>query len=118
VHAASGDSDPLCQSPFERCLTILVCELDVPQPTGMLIGKRGQAVTDLIEIARRQKPVRVEHLRVRNRSTHVITHQALIEPVVLASRVVQDPIVERRSLVPEACHLLSRPPASSVVQLA
>src|SRR6185503_20889853 len=111
VHTATGGSDPLGQSPLERCLTILVSELDVPQPTGMLVGQGRQSVTDLLEIARRQQPFRMEHLRVRNRSAHVITHQALIETVVLASRVAQHPIVERRSLIPEACHLTNRPRA-------
>ncbi len=116
MHTAPGCSDSLGQPPLERCLTILVSELDVPQPTGMLIGKRGQSITDFLEIARRQELLRMEHLRVRNRSSYVVTHQALIEPVVLASRVAQDPIVEWRSLIPQACHLFNRPTAKSAAR--
>src|SRR3569833_205410 len=54
VHAPSGSSDPLGQSPFERGLAILVGELDMPQPPRVLISEHGQSVTDLLETANRQ----------------------------------------------------------------
>jgi len=70
----------------------------------VFIVKRREARTYLFQIVSRQQSLLLKHLRVRDRGTHVVAHQALIEGVVLTGRVAQHAFIERCALVPKACH--------------
>ena len=104
VDAAAGLADALGEAPLERRVTVLVGELDVPGAARMLLGERAERRRQLREVGVREQPLRVEHLRVRERGAHVVGHEALIEGEVLAGRVAQHALIERCALVPQATH--------------
>ena len=92
------------EPPLERGVAILVGELDVPVPAGVLVGERAEAGADGLEVARAEQALRMQHLGMRDRGAHVVRHEALIERVVLARGELEHARIERRALVPQPRH--------------
>src|SRR4051812_23273465 len=104
VYASAGSADPLGQAFFQRSLTILVFQADVPLAPGMLLAERSQPGSNLTQVLRRQQLLTVEHLHVGKGGSNVVADEPLIERIVLASRVPQHTAVERSTLVPQTAH--------------
>ena len=99
-----GFADALGQAVFERCLAVLVLERDAPFAARVLVADRLSPRECASRSVRGQQLRAVQHLRVRDRGAHVIEHQALVERMVLAGRVLQHALIERRALVPQPAH--------------
>ena len=63
-----------------------------------------QRLANRLEIRRRQQILLTEHLRVRDRGADVVGDQAIVQRVIIARGVFQNPRVERSTLVPEPRH--------------
>src|SRR5262245_13271486 len=70
-----------------------------------------QGSADQIEICSRQQSSALQHFCVCDRGEDVVLHEALIQRMIFARGVREHPLIEWRSLVPEACHLA--PPCCS-----
>jgi hypothetical protein len=61
-----------------------------------------QAVANQLEILGRQQLAMMEHLGVSNGGAHVVGHEAVVERVIFARRVLEHTLIERLALVPQA----------------
>ena len=109
MHASAGRADARREALLERGLAVLVGELDLPLARAR--ARRASAVSpsrmaSQIRV-RRAASAALQHLGVRDRGAHVVVHEALVERVVLAGRVREHTLVERRALVPEPAHVAS-----------
>ena len=69
-------------------------------PRCVLRGERRERLVYGGEIVRGKQLLRVQHLGMRDRGTHVVRHEPLIECMVLACGVLEHPRIEWRTLVP------------------
>src|SRR5690348_6293015 len=106
MHAPAGRADARGQALLERGLAVFVGELDGPDAGGVFLAEPREPVADQHEIGGVEQLRRVQHLGVRDRGTHVVFHEPLVERVVVARGVPQHPLVEIDSLVPEPAHYL------------
>ncbi len=105
VDASARRADPLRKALLESRLTVLVHQLDAPLAALVLLADRREPIADRGQVRIRQKFLGIEHLGVRDRRSHVIADQSLVERVVFASRVLKYAVIEGRTLVPQASHI-------------
>ena len=113
VHPPAGLANSRGKALLERGLPVFVGELDVPLAARVGCAEGEQAAFDRAVIGVGQELLCAQHRGMRDRRRDVVAHEPLIERVVLARRVGEDARVERRALVPEACH--APPPCCSAV---
>ena len=104
VQSRAGLADPPREQCFERGLAILQLERNRPLATGMAIRNVLQSVANHDEVGLREQAALVQHFGVRDRSAHVVGHEAVVERVVFAGREAQHALIQWRALVPESCH--------------
>ena len=113
MHAPARCPDERGQPALERGLAVLVLQCDPPLALGVGGGERLEPLLDGLAVGVGEQPLRVQHLRVRDRGAGVVGDQTLVERVVLARREREHALIERRALVPEAAHGCALPAASS-----
>jgi len=104
VQAGPGVADLAREQRLERGLAVLEIERHRPFATGVGLPDLAESRPHRLEIGAAQQAAVVQHLGVGDGGLHVVGDQAVVEGVVLAGRVAQHALVERRTLVPESRH--------------
>ncbi len=117
MQAAAGLADVRRQARLERRVHVFVVERDLP-----LAGIEGglefvEPVADRVTVGGVDQARFREHLDMCDRTSYVVGNEPRIEPVILARRIPQYALVERQTLVPQACHV-APPPCSAGVSAA
>ena len=113
VQASAGRADSRRQQILDGRLAILLFERDAPFAARMLLADRLERLADRREIRGRQQPLLPQHLGVRDGGLNVVAHQAVVEQMILAGRVREHALIERRPLVPQSRHGCAAPSCSA-----
>ena len=104
MQPAAGSAQACGEQILDGGLTILLLERNAPLALCVLLADGRQRRTYRLKIRRRQQFLFAKHFRMCNRGADVVGHQAIVQGMVFARRIIKHARIERSSLVPEASH--------------
>ena len=104
MQTAAGGADARGQHIFDGGLTVFLVERDAPAALRVFLGDGLERAPDGAVIGRPQQPRIAQHVGVCQGGADVVTHQAVVEQMVLACGVSEHALVERGPLVPQSAH--------------